>query len=202
MAQRPSLVRGGKPIQQDPTQCPPGLDTTTFFFPNIPVEIKATIPLFHSTPLEINVALLKAVMAYQEEEPSRFRLDPSLYAINPAVSVETINQILTALYYITRISIRNKIKLSVIRSDVSKMNVPKDLVEAICSEITAHRMAIESHIMTHRIQFHKLEKVRWRMDVVISSGSLSRVMRPNILMQVSYFPPTELGLSRIGWADF
>ncbi len=184
MAQRASLARGGKPIQQDPTQCPSGMDTTTFFFPNIPLEIKSTIPLFHSSPGDLSVALLKAVMAYQQEVPSRFRLDPALYTSHPAVSMETINQILTALYYITRIAIRNKVKISVIRSDLLKMNVPKALVEATCSEITAHRMEIESHIMTHRIQFHKLEKVRWRMDVVISSGSLSRVMRPNIMMQV------------------
>jgi hypothetical protein len=189
MAQRASLARGGKHIVQDPTQCPPGIDTTTYFSPSIPLEVKAAIPLFHLAPHSIVVGLLKSALAYQQhQQPARFQLDPSLYHPQQQtnnLSPEDLNTLLTALYFITRSSIRNKVKISVIQQDLLKMNVPKEVVDVVVQSIGAQRLAIEDQIISHRVQFNKLEKVRWRMDVIISSGTLSRVMRPSILMQVS-----------------
>eukprot|EP01040_Poterioochromonas_malhamensis_P003304 gene3304-3524_t len=64
------------------------------------------------------------------------------------------------------------------------MNAPGPVVEEIVKEVMTSRLPYELLATQHRVQFFKLEKIRWRIDVVISSGSLSRVMKPNILMQM------------------
>ena len=45
--------------------------------------------------------------------------------------------------------------------------------------------AVQAFAVESRIRCPRLERLRWRVDVVISSGSLSRVMRPSVLLQVS-----------------
>lgn len=188
MAQRTSVLRSGKAPVQDPTQLPPGLDTTTYFFPAIPTELKPLIPLLHSTPLEHVTTCLQAVVTYlQLQNGGKYvAIDKAVYAsMSSVLSMEDTNLLLTGLYFILRIAIRNKVKLSVVKTDLLKMNVPKEVVDLLTQALRRSRLDIESHVLTHRIQFHKLEKVRWRIDVVISTGSLSRVMKPSILMQVS-----------------
>lgn len=46
------------------------------------------------------------------------------------------------------------------------------------------RQTIEKAAKENRIQLPKLQTLRWRVDVTVSSGSLSRIMRPNILFQM------------------
>jgi hypothetical protein len=127
--------------------------------------------------------LTKLIMKYLAQG-DRFSLPSKLYSSE--VDQEELNLLLTAIYLILRQAIRTKSKLSVVRADLTKMKLPASFSEAVCLELGQSRMAIESIVLANRLQFAKLEKVRWRIDVVISSGSLSRIMRPSILMQVFY----------------
>lgn len=43
---------------------------------------------------------------------------------------------------------------------------------------------MQAHALAARIRCPRLERLRWRVDVVISTGSLSRVMRPTLLFQM------------------
>lgn len=179
-----SIVRKGKG-QQDPTQCPTGIDTSTYFSPVIMEEIKSIVPLLHSTPLETVQCFIRAIFHYILSHAIVSELNEEVY--EKGLPSTQVNQIISGLYLIVQIALRNKVKLSVIKTDLLKMNIPSEVVEEITKEITAARIPYEVGAAQHRVQFFKLEKVRWRIDVVISSGSLSRVMRPNILMQASYF---------------
>lgn len=205
MAQRTSVLRTGKAPVQDPTQLPSGLDTTTFFFPAIPAELKPLIPLLHSTSIEHVSTCLQAVVNYlQLQYGGKYvAIDKAVYAsTSAAMTMDDTNVLLTGLYFILRIAIRNKIKLSVMKGDLTKMNVPNQVVDLLAHELQRCRLSIEAHVLTHRIQFHKLEKVRWRIDVVISTGSLSRVMKPSILMQVRVLRNQYLYLFLINIALF
>ena len=50
--------------------------------------------------------------------------------------------------------------------------------------ILASKSKLQKTLVDKRIRFPRLQKLRWRIDVTISSGSLSRVMRPSILMEM------------------
>jgi hypothetical protein len=174
--------KGGQP--QDPTVCPNGIDTSTFFSPHIPEEIKVTVPLLHSTPVDIVKTYISSILHYLLSHSVVSELNENVYGQN-GISARETNLMISGLYLILKLALRNKVKLSAIKGDLLKMNIPQAVVEEIGKVVSESRTNYELLSQHYRISsFHKLEKVRWRIDVVISSGSLSRVMRPNILIQV------------------
>jgi hypothetical protein len=166
---------------EQPTKIPNGIDASTFFAPHISEEIKQAFPLFHHYPPELIEGLTKLVIKYLASGDN-FSIPGKLYSSD--VDQDHINLLLTAIYFIFKQAIRTKSKQSVVRKDLTAMRFPGTFVDLVCSELCAARMNLESVALTNRLHFAKLEKLRWRIDVIISSGSLSRIMRPSILMQV------------------
>lgn len=165
----------------DPLKIPNGIDSTTFFTPLIPEEIKLAMPLFHSCSVDIRKVLIQKMFEYlivQDE----FTLDQNSFGSDS--NIDELNLLMTAIYIIIRTAVRNKVKISVIKADLTAMNVPKESVEDISTGVSKLRTKLEASAVENRIHFPKLAKLKWRIDVAISSGVLSRVMRPNILMQV------------------
>mmetsp|Transcript_3762 Transcript_3762/g.5838 ORF Transcript_3762/g.5838 Transcript_3762/m.5838 type:complete len:240 (-) Transcript_3762:151-870(-) len=169
---------------QDPTKVPKGIDTSTYFAPSIPDEVKQTIPLLHITPSEVLSDTLSKVVLMVNGEPVS---DESLVILQRGASkIEGMDYglLFTGLYSIIRIAIRQKAKSASIHSDLLKMNCPAPAADEIVRVIQTSRTSMESSALCHRIRFPRLEKLRWRVDVIISSGSLSRVLRPVVLMQM------------------
>jgi hypothetical protein len=176
-----------KAVVVDPTLIPPGIDTTTFFTPSIPDEIRDCVPMLHTIPVDIFREILQNVLIYLKEQ----QISQESYAlmIKKVGTVEGLDLgvLVTGLYSIIRVAVRQKTKLSNINADLRKMNVPNHIVDDLVRVIRASRFELENLALTNRIRFPKLEKLRWRVDVIISSGSLSRVMRPALMMQVCLF---------------
>jgi hypothetical protein len=166
----------------DPLKVPNGIDASTFFTPLIPDEIKLAMPLFHSYSADVLKSLIQKMFEYLVVQ-DEFTLDQNTFGSD--ANIDELNLLMTAVYIIIRTAVRNKVKLSVIKTDLTAMNVPKESVEDISAGVTKLRSKLEASAVENRIHFPKLEKLKWRIDVAISSGVLSRVMRPNILMQVS-----------------
>jgi hypothetical protein len=164
---------------------PSGIDGSTFFAPTIPEEVRAAAPLLCEYPGEIVAGIIKMMSKYIALG-NKFSLPSKLYSSE--ISPAHLNLMLTATYFTLRQAVRSKAKLSTVRHDLSAMRLPATFTEGICNELYQSRMALEGRALTNRLHFAKLQKLRWRVDVAISSGSLSRVMRPTILMQVSSYP--------------
>ncbi len=178
---------------QDPTQVPAGIDVNTFFFPVIPDEIRSIVPLFHSTAPAIVQRISEVVTDYLCASTLDYTLPNDFYESlassnsnkDAIITNDMINALVTATYCILRTALRNKVKLSVFRENLQKMNIPASTIDSLAQQLQSHRASFEARVIHHRLTFPKLERVRWRVDVVISSGSLTRVMRPNIVLQVS-----------------
>jgi hypothetical protein len=182
-----------KTIPIDPTKIPLNIDVNSLFLaPSIPEEIRAIVPILHESIDNLTEILNKVVEyyingVYDDQEFLYFQ--KSLGQNNNA----NFSIIFSGLYSIIRTSISKKCKISTINNDLTRMNFPVNAIEIICSSIlTANSSITMMKTVTtsttptnNKIKFPSLQKLRWRIDVVISSGSLSRVMRPSILMQVN-----------------
>jgi hypothetical protein len=177
-----SATKATKPVaDEQPTKIPHGIDASTFFAPHISEDIKLAFPLFYNYPPVLLEGLTTLVVKYLASGDS-FSLPAKLYSSE--IDKDHLNLLLTAIYFIFKQAIRTKSKQSVVRKDLTAMRFPSTFVDLVCNELCAARMNLESVALTNRLHFAKLEKLRWRIDVIISSGSLSRIMRPSILMQV------------------
>ena len=99
-------------------------------------------------------------------------------------SNENFGFLYSGLCSILRAAISSKVNTTRIVADLKKMNVPTQVADDLGQAILRSRSSLEQTALHRRIRFPKLDKLRWRIDVVISSGSLSRVMRPYILLQM------------------
>ena len=179
-AQKPSKSSA----DEQPTKIPNGIDSSTFFSPHIPEDIKHAFALFYKYPADLIEGLTKLIVKYLADE-AKFVLPSKLYSSD--IDQDDLNLLMTAIYLIFKQAIRTKSKQSIVRNDLTSMRLPVSFIDIICNELCEARMNLESVALTNRLHFAKLEKLRWRIDVIISSGSLSRIMRPSILMQVCCF---------------
>jgi len=170
-----------KPKNVDPQKVPQGIDASTYFAPLIADEIKLSMTLFHTYPQETIKSLIMKMFQYLVV-PDDFSVDRDEFG--PDAKIDELNLLMSSIYIIIRTAVRNKIKISVVKNDLTEMNLPKQYVDDVTQGISKLRLKIESATVQDRIHFPKLEKLKWRIDVVISSGVLSRVLRPNILMQM------------------
>lgn len=176
-----SATKAPKGGSDEPTKIPAGIDAGTFFSPRIPDDVRAAFRLFQEYPIQLLEGLTKLMVKYLAVGDS-FTLPSKLYSSE--VNQEHLNLLMTAIYFILKQAVRTKSKISVVKADLTTMRLPAAFIEVVCNELCEARMNLESVAVTHRLHFAKLEKLRWRIDVIISSGSLSRIMRPSILMQV------------------
>lgn len=174
---------GRKEVPIDPTKIPPGIDASTFFSPQIPDEIRVAVPFMHETPIEIIQSSLQKIISsilansITDEEFLAFQTELTQQQ-------ESFGIVFTALFCILKTAVSAKVTGASISADLISMNIPAAVVENICQAIHASRSTVESRVVINRVGFPTLANLRWRIDVTISSGSLSRVMRPSILMQV------------------
>jgi len=97
-----------------------------------------------------------------------------------------INYLLTSIYLIIQSILKNKIKLSEVRKELTRLDFDDSVIEVIIRGFLETRQTLEQSAISKRVQFPRLEKLRWRVDVTISCSVLQRVMRPNILFQTIF----------------
>jgi len=180
--------KGGKK-EDDPTQLPSNLDlNSTFLLPIIPDEVRATIPYLHIISTSLLRLILQQLLEYihnvnftDEDSIIIHKKIQKELGQNDSVNIPIV---LSGLYTILKQAVAGKNKLSIISNDLQRMNIPQSSIEDICKVILASKSKLQKTLVDKRIRFPRLHKLRWRIDVTISSGSLSRVMRPSILMEM------------------
>lgn len=173
----------------DPFHVPKNLiHFSTFLGRDIPEEVRMAVPLLHAaTASTFRAIMLKVLQHFNDTKVTDDGYSEFMKKISSAtndVQSEDISTIFSALYTLFRVALSGKHHISVMKADMLKMNFPQTVADDISKAFMAYRSTMEEVIVDNRISFSRLEKLRWRIDVAISSGSLSRVMRPSILMQI------------------
>jgi hypothetical protein len=114
--------------------------------------------------------------------------DESFIALQKSLSCQDMKSdfglIYTGIYSILKRTIRSKQPVTQFNSDMTILGLPTEIVESMTRVLIRSRPLLESSICYTKCKFPSLQKLRWRVDVVISSGSLSRVMRPIMMFQI------------------
>lgn len=202
---KPSInVKSSKSQQvQDPTKFPTSLEVPTIFsqgnnnFSAIPEEVKASVSLLHSLPSDtlanIIQNMLDHLLSIEDFHADSIDIDfinLQRKQLKLGELKDQFSVIYTALYQIIRTTVRNKINLSTLRSSLQLFNYPSPVSEKLVNHVMLLRSkaySLQKFNQSFQCKWPTVAKLRWRIDVVISSGSLSRVMRPNIIMQVYHF---------------
>lgn len=184
----------------DVTQFPPRFKAATFYgnVKSIPTEFKQVIPLLHACTVSQKKTIRQCVARVVQymldgdtfDNPENGldtyqAFQESLMKENNALSVNDCNLIITALHGVIRFAVNSKTYTATIVANLKEMHVPEPVADDLGNAINKCRSALETNAVIKSIGFPKISSFRWRVDVVISSGSLSRVMRPNIVTQLA-----------------
>jgi len=156
---------------------------TTFFSPSVPDEIKCAIPLMHELNVESGGLIIGRCFADPAQNPGS--QDFLQFSKALGISADQCGIINTAVEQILRTIVKNKILNTVVATDLRKMNLPEFIVDGLLSHLKDHRITFERSLIPNKIRFPSILKFKWRIDITISTGFVSRVMRPTILFQVS-----------------
>jgi COMM domain containing 5 len=159
----------------------------------VPDEVRAVVPILHREEMSVDIvrACMQQVVAYLKDNAifsgaqgheAYKKFQKSLVGSS---SGDDINTVVTAIYSILVAAISSKEQTVTITDDLKRMHIPAQVVDDVGQVVNKSRAALEESALRDRIKFPNLSKFRWRIDVIISSGSLSRVMRPTIMMEMT-----------------
>jgi len=166
---------------------PKGIDSKTFFH-SIPQTVRLAVPLLHT----LDEAALGELVALAQEHlrspngamHARMRGAYDKLAERIAMDHSEFDVIFSGTFLILKIAIRQRVALERVGADLRKMNAPEGYVRDVVGALEAHGAALRTAALASRVGYPRCEGVKWRVDVIISTGQLSRVMRPTIILQL------------------
>lgn len=148
-----------------------------------------------NTNISFDLIIQESISTSQKVSSSRQAQINVLKIFAEKSSNEKSNLMLTGLTLLLSYSLRYKIALNIFTTHLKLMNVPEIVIQALSSlrlSLTESQSGRFGGVWAKKGnggrggggQGRGLESLRWRVDVVLSSGSLTKVMKPNLLMQV------------------
>jgi hypothetical protein len=185
------------------------LDHTTFFAPAVPLEVKECIDYLNNNELispdrlsTVVVQILREILKPTLPHGTNTNEDVNILAeLQRHLSLTHLDGsqfgvLYTGLYRTLHTALRKKVRASDFASHLSALGMPDIVISPLgkaYTQLVAQATSASSSSPSISAQliplttcrwFPTVTQVKWRVDVTMSSGSLSRVMRPNISMQV------------------
>jgi COMM domain containing 5 len=98
---------------------------------------------------------------------------------------EQLQLVFTCMITVLKAGFRERHKALDLKSDLEKLNFPSYCVEAFVKVFKKKRKKIEKTALKSSIRYPTLKCANWRVDVTVSTSSLSRVLKPSVLMQLT-----------------
>eukprot|EP01112_Ceratiomyxa_fruticulosa_P009221 TRINITY_DN2401_c0_g1_i1.p1 TRINITY_DN2401_c0_g1~~TRINITY_DN2401_c0_g1_i1.p1 ORF type:complete len:210 (+),score=33.90 TRINITY_DN2401_c0_g1_i1:173-802(+) len=166
------------------------MDRTSFLGPSISTDVKAALPHFAGLPQPLARKLLPLILSYLNS-PDHDNI-PTLHQDISAIQKEadstvapTIPIVFTGLMYIIRLAIKSRVSVENFQNDLADIRIPQPIITDLVTVLKKSRGNLESSALENRLKFPTLTSLRWRVDVIISSSNLARVLTPLLTMQVT-----------------
>jgi len=162
-------------------------DRTLYFGSRVPEEFPKSLKLMIKSDknelrraLEVALDLLKNGYADDGSEVNlgKLNLDDN--------NREVIGVLCGGMLFLLRTAIRlPTLKPTILRDDLLSLQIPQDFVADFVKVVEASRGQVGSLAFEHKLRMPTIEKMQWRVDVAISTSALSRVLKPNVTIQLT-----------------
>jgi len=166
------------------------MDRGSFLGPSVAPEIQASLPILQNLPQPVARKLLPLILSYLSA-PSHDNI-PSLQVdvaalqkdVEPAFSA-TLPIVFTGLMYIMRLAVKSRVSLENFQANLQEINVPVPLITDLSTVLKKSRAPLETSALSNTLRFPTLSSLKWRVDVIISSSTVSRVLSPIVTVEVT-----------------
>lgn len=159
---------------------------SSFLGGRIPPEIESMSKNLKDLDQDTFRKLLKAVVAALEGKDSRDALKS--VAENCGVPPEKLSLIIAAMYRLLSEALRispASLRQESFKEDLRDLKVPEEFISDFYTVVFGNRRAVlEAAATQSDPRLPSLQEFKWRVDVAISTGSLSRALQPSVQMQL------------------
>jgi len=106
-------------------------------------------------------------------------------ATNIISSDQLLKTIFLGVLEIFQSALTHKTKDTVIANDLNKMSIPALFSSDIVQAFGKKREVFEEKTLIDQISLPNIVDLQWRVDVTVSTTSLSRVFKPTVIMQIT-----------------
>jgi len=138
-------------------------------------EIKLALPLLRKVSGPAFTALLQGVVLGTDIPE----------AVEASLGAEATAVVFTALQIILDSAVRLQVKTIDFQSVLRSLNISDAYISTMSKVLRAKRGDMIQKKLEERISFPSIKRLRWRVDVAISTSSMTRVLKPNILVELS-----------------
>ncbi|XP_034454842.1 COMM domain-containing protein 5 [Hippoglossus hippoglossus] len=159
---------------------------TSFLGGRIPPEIESMSKSLKDVDHEMFRRILKAVVSALEGKDSRDVM--KAIAESSTIPQERLSHIIAGMYRVLSEAIRiptSSLKQEAFKDDLRELRIPEDFITDFSSVVFGNRRAaLEEATSQNDPHLPTIEDFKWRVDVAISTSSLSRALQPSVLMQM------------------
>ncbi|XP_070554256.1 COMM domain-containing protein 5-like [Ptychodera flava] len=169
---------------------PPGggvMERTLFVGARIPQEVKAMVKPLQKLDKDNFRKLLRVAVSSMEGNEITEEVFQKLQTNQ--LNEEIIGVIYSGLCTLLRCALRlpqTSLKADVFKEDLKELKIPDDFIVDLASAVYGSKRAvIDDASIKQRTRLPSLERLKWRVDVAISTSVLNRVLEPTIMMEMT-----------------
>uniref|UniRef100_A0A6P8J2S8 COMM domain-containing protein 5 n=1 Tax=Actinia tenebrosa TaxID=6105 RepID=A0A6P8J2S8_ACTTE len=160
-------------------------ENTLFLGPKVPDEVRRMIPHLKSLDKEVFRKILQVIMASLEGKQVEDGILHKISADN--VSEDVVGSVFAGMFTILTSALRlplSSLKPEQFQADLDEVRIPRELIPDLSSIVFGERRSqLDDAALELGARLPKLDSLRWRVDVAISTSALNRVLEPSILME-------------------
>ncbi|KAI1903075.1 hypothetical protein AGOR_G00023470 [Albula goreensis] len=161
-------------------------DRTSFLGGRIPTEVEIMAKHLKDLDKDLFRKILKVVVNSIEGKDCRDSMKS--VADTCTLSEEQLSHIIAGIYVLLKEALRlptSSLKQEVFKEDLRDLRISEEFIADFASIVFGNRRATLEAVATQQgPRLPTIEDFRWRVDVAISTSSLSRALQPSILMQM------------------
>ncbi|XP_055959011.1 COMM domain-containing protein 5 [Patella vulgata] len=162
-------------------------DRTPFYGARVPSEIKSIIKPINKLDQDVFRKILKLIVASLEGNPVEY--DDIKQLETNSLTEEILVVFFTGLTTLLKSALKHStssLKQEMFKDDLVELQIPKVFHDDLTSVVFgSRRPKIDSHSNDSRPRFARLENLKWRVDVAISTSVLNRVLEPSVQMEMT-----------------
>lgn len=157
----------------------------TFLGESVPTVIKQGMPLFHKISNKTFQSTLKEAVSFLQGKPKVVLEYEEGEGRSGQISDDQLQLVFTCVVTVLKAGFKERYKALDLKKDLESLNFPDYVCEAFLKVFKKKRKKIEKMAIGSSIRYPTMKSAQWRVDVTVSTSSLSRVLKPSILMQIT-----------------
>ncbi|XP_045203477.2 COMM domain-containing protein 5-like [Mercenaria mercenaria] len=162
-------------------------DRTPFYGARVPTEVKSMVKPLSKLEKSVFRKILLLIVTAVEGKDVEYKQLKDLESKD--FQEETLCVIYSGLLKLLQCALKlptGSLKQELFKEDLQELQIPEDFHTDIASVIFGNRRAqIDCEFLNSRPRLPQLDRLKWRVDVGISTSVLNRVLEPTVLMEMT-----------------